>query len=379
MSMRSDAISWSPKGSVRLLDQTLLPATVRHVEIDSIDGMVEAIQALTVRGAPLIGIAAAMGLAAAAGRRATTGDDGRRRPTAGEKRRRTAGVGDEGRLKGPEAGVTPEWIDDAIRRLASARPTAVNLRWALDRMRRAAEPCFRRGERGAVVAAELRAEAERIWDEDAAMCEAIGQFGQALVPAGATILTICNTGMLATGGIGTALGITRTAHEMGKGIDVIACETRPLGQGARLTMWELARLGIPGRLIVDAAAASLMASGEVDLVVTGADRIAANGDVANKVGTYALAVLARAHDLPFYVAAPVSTVDPATASGDGIPIEERAAREITTVPGVAAYNPAFDVTPAELVSAIITDRGVLRPPFAESLRRVVSDAAPQPA
>ncbi|HXV85067.1 MAG TPA: S-methyl-5-thioribose-1-phosphate isomerase, partial [Gemmatimonadales bacterium] len=231
------------------------------------------------------------------------------------------------------------------------------------RMRRAASAALDGGATGSHVAAALHREADRIWDEDAAMCQAMGRHGGELVPDGATVLTICNTGMLATGGIGTAFGVIRTAHDLGKGIDVIACETRPLGQGARLTAWEMARLGIPGRLIVDGAAASLMAAGEVDLVVTGADRIAANGDTANKVGTYALAVLARAHSIPFYVAAPSTTFDPDTASGDEILIEERPAAEIAAPAGVAVHNPAFDVTPAELITAMITERGVLGPPF----------------
>jgi methylthioribose-1-phosphate isomerase len=260
-------------------------------------------------------------------------------------------------------------VSGAIESLAAARPTAVNLAWALERMRRVADECFERGDNGAQVAAALRAEAEQIWDEDAAMCEAMGRCGQALVPPGSTILTICNTGMLATGGIGTALGVIRTAHEEGKAVDVVACETRPLGQGARLTMWELARLEIPARLIVDAAAASLMARGEIDLVITGADRIAANGDTANKIGTYALAVLARAHEIPFYVVAPRSTFDPALATGDEIPIEERAAAEIAPVAGTPAHNPAFDVTPGDLISAIVTDAAVLRPPLGETVRQ----------
>ncbi|HWP36199.1 MAG TPA: S-methyl-5-thioribose-1-phosphate isomerase [Gemmatimonadales bacterium] len=348
MPVRTDAIAWAPSGAVRLLDQTLLPREVRYLDVDTIGALVEAIGSLRVRGAPLIGIAAAMGLAAAARCEA-------------------------------RARLTPEWVADAVRRLAAARPTAVNLAWALERMQRAAARAFGRGSTGEQIVDALRAEAERIWDEDAAMCEAIARFGQDLIPSGASVLTICNTGMLATGGIGTAFGMIRTAHEQGRGIDVIACETRPLGQGSRLTMWELARVGIPARLIVDAAAASLMARGEVDLVVTGADRIAANGDTANKIGTYALAVLARAHNIPFYVAAPRSTVDLALASGDLIPIEERSAAEVTPVEGTPVYNPAFDVTPAELISAIVTDGGVALPPFVEDLRaHARQTASPEP-
>jgi methylthioribose-1-phosphate isomerase len=333
--MHTDAIAWGASGSVRLLDQTVLPDQVRYLELDSVDGMVEATRALRVRGAPLIGIAAAMALSAEAARVA---------PTA-------------------------EWLERAAARLAAARPTAVNLGWAVERMRRVGHEVLAQGATPQQVAQRLRAEAQAIWDEDAEMCRRIGAAGAELVPEGATVLTHCNTGKLATGGIGTAFGVISTAHQMGKGIDVVVCETRPLGQGARLTSWELQREGIPCRVIVDGAAAWLMAQGDVDLVLTGADRIAANGDVANKIGTYALALLARAHDIPFVVAAPRTTFDPALASGDVIPIEERSAGEILgSRTGVAAYNPAFDITPAELVAAIITDRGVLTPPYDESLR-----------
>jgi methylthioribose-1-phosphate isomerase len=347
----SDAIGWSAAGGVRLLDQTLLPDTVRYLEIDDLDRMVEAIGTLRVRGAPLIGIAAAMGLAAAAERRA-------------------AGAGDAAGAAQPRAtaGLTVEWLRSAASRLAAARPTAVNLSWAVERMRRVGDAALEHGDAPTAVAARLRAEAQAIWDEDAAMCAAIGDAGAELVPAGATILTHCNTGQLATGGIGTAFGVILAAHRQGKGIDVIADETRPLRQGARLTAWELSRAAIPARVIVDGAAGAVMAGGEVDLVITGADRIAANGDAANKIGTYALAVLARAHGIPFYVAAPWSTFDLSLASGDAIPIEQRAAEEIVgPVGGARAYNPAFDVTPAELITAIVTDRGVLRPPYAASI------------
>lgn len=331
------AIAWTKSGAVRLLDQTLLPGRTKYLEIASIDRMIEAIRALRVRGAPLIGVAAAMGLAA-------------------WSRKQTA--------------LTPEKFDREAERLAAARPTAVNLRWAVERMRGAAREAFRNGAKS--VAARLRDEAQKIWDEDAAMCRAIGEAGAGLVPAGATVLTHCNTGRLATGGIGTAFGVILTAHEQGKGIDVIACEARPLRQGARLTSWELAEAGIPARVIVDSAAATVMAAGDVDLVVLGADRIAGNGDTANKIGTYQLAVLARAHDVPFYVAAPRSTFDLSLASGDEIPIEERSGTEVETAKGVAVYNPAFDVTPAELITAIITDRGVLRNPDPESVRTLLA-------
>ncbi|MSR06025.1 MAG: S-methyl-5-thioribose-1-phosphate isomerase [Gemmatimonadetes bacterium] len=334
----SPSIAWTPNGAVRLLDQTLLPGETRYVEIDTIDGMIEAIRALRVRGAPLIGVAAAMGLAAAAQAQLTPG---------------------------VSPGLTPEWFEHEAERLAACRPTAVNLRWAVERMRIVARSAFAGGPTG--VAARLRVEAQRIWDEDAAMCRAIGEAGAQLIPSGATILTHCNTGRLATGGIGTAFGVILTAHQQGKGIDVIACEARPLRQGARLTSWELAEANIPARVIVDSAAAAVMARGDVDLVILGADRIAANGDTANKIGTYQLAVLARAHDIPFYVAAPRSTFDVTIPSGDEIPIEERPAAEVETAKGVSVYNPAFDVTPAELITAIVTDRGVILAPYLASV------------
>jgi methylthioribose-1-phosphate isomerase len=343
--VHTDAIGWGAVGAVRVLDQTVLPGDVRYLELRSVDAMVEAIRALRVRGAPLIGIAAAMAMAAEAA----------------------------GALAAGGVGLTPAWLEAAASRLASARPTAVNLSWAVERIRRVGAEALARGEPPARVAERLRGEAQAVWDEDAAMCDAIGRAGLTVIPDGASVLTHCNTGMLATGGIGTAFGVIYTAHREGKGIDVIACETRPLGQGARLTSWELKRSGIPHRVIADGAAGWLMAQGEVDLVITGADRIVANGDVANKIGTYALAVLARAHGIPFYVAAPRSTVDRSLASGDLIPIEERAGSEIAgSIAGLSAYNPAFDVTPAELLTAIITDRGIVYPPLAEGLERLPS-------
>ncbi|MBI4500189.1 MAG: S-methyl-5-thioribose-1-phosphate isomerase [Gemmatimonadetes bacterium] len=337
--MPIDVIAWAPNGALRLLDQTLLPDETRHLELDTTEGVIEAIQMLRVRGAPLIGVVAAMGLATVAGRRAGSG-------------------------------LTAEWFEAEAARLAAARPTAVNLRWAVDRMRRAGREAFSQGAPEKKVAQLLRGEAQRIWDEDAAMCLAIGEAGAELIQPGATVLTHCNTGRLATGGIGTAFGVILTAHQQGKGIDVIACEARPLRQGSRLTAWELATSGIPARIIVDSAAASVMAAGEVDLAIVGADRIAANGDAANKIGTYSLAVLARAHDIPFYIAAPRSTFDLALASGDEIPIEERAASEIPTAKGISVYNPAFDVTPAELISGIVTDRGIVGPPYTENIRKL---------
>ncbi|GIW51715.1 MAG: methylthioribose-1-phosphate isomerase [Gemmatimonadales bacterium] len=344
MPVHTYAVAWSEQGNLRLLDQTRLPGETRYLEIDSVEALAEAIGSLRVRGAPLIGIAAAMGLAAAA-----------------------KGVLQRG------GSLDREWLAAAVAKLQSTRPTAVNLGWALSRMRAAFERAWGEGKRGAEMVDALREEGQRIWDEDAAMCEAIGRAGEGLVPPGATVLTHCNTGFLATGGIGTAFGVIYTAHRAGKGIDVVVTETRPLGQGARLTAFELVRAGIPGRVIVDSAAAALMAAGEIDLVIVGADRVAANGDVANKIGTYALAVLARVHDIPFYVAAPRSSIDLQARSGDDIPIERRPAGEIANAAGVEVYNPAFDVTPAELVTALVTDRGVAERPNADSIRALLEE------
>jgi methylthioribose-1-phosphate isomerase len=308
----------------------------------------EAIRRLVIRGAPAIGIAAAYALALEAGR-----------------------LGDgAGRIRA---------LEEAGRALVEARPTAVNLRWAVERVLARARTVPPGRDPSAAVLAEARA----IEREDALACSSIGRLGAGLVPAGARALTHCNTGMLCTAGIGTAQGVLFRAHLEGKGIHVLVDETRPVWQGARLTAWELSRVGIPFTLIADAAAASLMRAGEVDLVVVGADRIAANGDVANKVGTYGLAVLARHHGLPFYVAAPTSTIDPATPSGDRIVVEERDPAEVTAplgVPvapeGTPARNPAFDVTPAELVTAIVTERGVLRPPYGASLAGGLGERRP---
>jgi methylthioribose-1-phosphate isomerase len=314
---------------VRLLDQRLLPAEERWLELASADQVAGAIRDLAVRGAPAIGVAAAYALAVEA--------------------RRGAGV---------------DRLREAAERLVRARPTAVNLGWAVERMSR----------RIGLGAAELLAEAHAIRDEDEAACRRIGALGAPLLPHGARVLTHCNAGALATAGYGTALGVVRAAVEAGNPVSVLADETRPFLQGARLTAWELQRDGIPVTLVTDGMAGWLMASGEVACVVVGADRIAANGDVANKIGTYGLAVLAAHHGLPFYVAAPWSTVDLSTASGSDIPIEERGDDEVVTIAGrriapagVPARYPAFDVTPAHLVTAIVTERGVVRRPLAEGL------------
>jgi methylthioribose-1-phosphate isomerase len=322
-----------------LLDQTRLPVEEVGRACASWQEVAEAIRTLVVRGAPAIGVAAAFGVALAA--------------------RHSAAATFEGLLAD---------LETAIKGLGATRPTAVNLFWALERMRRAALAA--RDRPVDEVRARLLAEAQAILDEDVRANRALGEHGAALVPPRARILTHCNAGALATAGYGTALGVVRAAHAQGKVALVWVDETRPVLQGSRLTAWECVREGIPHRVVADSVAASLMARGQVDLVITGADRIAANGDTANKIGTYALAVLARHHGVPFYVAAPFSTIDPALPSGEAIPIEERGAEEVRTLGGrptapadSPVYNPAFDVTPAALITAIVTDRGVFRPPY----------------
>jgi methylthioribose-1-phosphate isomerase len=324
-------IDWTAERTVRILDQTLLPDVERYLDLDTVDAVAEAIRTLRVRGAPLIGIAAAMGLT----------------------------------LVGRDAPVSLDAVCAASKTLNATRPTAVNLRWALERMERRAASAMQAGDD---VLDALRAEATAIWDEDRAMCERIGQAGAALISGDALVHTHCNAGALATGGIGTALAPVYTLHEAGRHVAVVADETRPLLQGSRLTAWELSRAGVPVTVIADGMAASRLRRGDVTCVIVGADRIAANGDVANKIGTYGLALAAKAHGVPFYVAAPSSTVDPATPDGARIPIEERAAAEVAGWRGHPAtpaeaqvWNPAFDVTPAALVTAIITDRGVFAP------------------
>jgi methylthioribose-1-phosphate isomerase len=310
------------------------------VETADLEVVAEAIRSLRVRGAPLIGIAAAYGMAAVAANSVAEGG----------------------------AALLAE-VRDAAETLRATRPTAVNLGWAIDRMLGKVST----SDDVPAIKAALRDEAVAIHREDVAGCERIGAHGARLLQPGTTLLTHCNAGALATGGYGTALGVVRSAWSAGKIAGVMATETRPLLQGARLTAWELAADGIPVQLIPDSAAGYMMSRGEVGAVVVGADRIAANGDTANKIGTYQLAVLARENGIPFYVAAPLSTVDLETSSGDGIPIEERSGDEVRTVRGmavaaeVAARNPAFDVTPARLVSAIITDEGVATAPYGESL------------
>jgi methylthioribose-1-phosphate isomerase len=345
----ADTLRWRGD-ALELLDQRVLPNEVRYVRCTTSAAVAEAIRAMVVRGAPAIGCAAAYGIALAA--------------------KEAAGGGER----------IPEKLDQAAEMLAATRPTAINLRWALERMR----ACWGRLEHAdaATVAAVLLAEATAIRDEDIAANRAMGALGAALLADSCRVLTHCNAGALATAGHGTALGVVRSAVAAGKRIEVIADETRPFLQGARLTAWELQRDGIPVTLIADSAAGYVMSRGLIDAVIVGADRVAANGDVANKIGTYPLAALAQRHGIPFYVACPVSTLDPQVATGADIPIEERDPEELTgfaelrwAPAGVAARNPAFDITPAELVSALITERGIATPPFGPAIARLLAGGA----
>ena len=338
-------IAWRD-GALEILDQTRLPLDEHWLRLTRVEEVADAIRRLAVRGAPAIGIAAAYGLALAL----LDAADPEPEPSARFGR--------------------------AFSCLLATRPTAVNLRWALERGRETFEA--HRGEGRPALAAALLARAEALRAADLATCRAIGAAGAELLAPGTRVLTHCNAGGLATAGYGTALGVVRAAWERGRLALVYSDETRPLLQGARLTAWELSRLGIPFRLIPDAAAGALIARGAVDAAVVGADRIAANGDTANKIGTYTVAVLCARHGVPFYVAAPRSTLDPGTPDGAAIPIEERSGDEVTSVlgtrvapAGTETCNPAFDVTPAALVTAIITEVGVLRPPYSESIARAL--------
>jgi methylthioribose-1-phosphate isomerase len=323
---------------LELLDQRQLPERIEYVTCANAGQVAQAIRAMVVRGAPAIGCAAAYGIAL------------------------------EGlRFAGQERPAFDAGLEQAFQLLAQSRPTAVNLYWALERMRRIWRQSVMRPPEA--IAAALLAEAQQIFAEDLQINLAIGAHGATLVPHGARILTHCNAGALATAGHGTALGVIRSARAQGKEVSVVATETRPFLQGARLTAWEMTQEGIPVTLITDNAAGYLMGRGEVDMVVVGADRVAANGDVANKIGTYTLAVLAARHHIPFYVACPLSTIDRSVAQGEAIPIEERPAEEVLgygecrwTPQGVEARNPAFDVTPAELITGLITEKGLIAPP-----------------
>lgn len=332
-------IQWTPEGVV-MIDQTRLPREETYVTCRTYLEVADAIKTMIIRGAPAIGVAAAMGMAL-------------------------------GALQADPARLDEE-METIAATLAATRPTAVNLFWAIDRMKRLYESL--RGQPVESIRETLVREAQQVYLEDIAINEAIGRNGAPLVPDGKTVLTHCNAGALATAGYGTALGVIRAAVSAGKSIDVFADETRPFLQGARLTVWELMQDNIPTKLITDNMAGHFLRSGRIGCVVVGADRIARNGDVANKVGTYSVAVLAKENNVPFYVAAPISTLDLTLDSGDQIPIEQRPSAEVTEVFGVpvapentAVENPAFDVTPARYVSAIITERGVARAPFEQSL------------
>lgn len=342
-----EAFTWK-QDHLELLDQTQLPDRATRLKIETIEQMFEAIQILRVRGAPAIGITAAYGLYLGM----------RNAPVVSRQEFFTQ-------------------LDRKIAYLASARPTAVNLFWAMAEVRRRLEslPGAAPGE----LQSGLLELAIELHADDRERCSAMARHGAALIPDNARILTHCNTGVLATGGMGTALGVIHQAHLDGKKVHVFADETRPLLQGARLTMWELANASIPGQLICDGASAALMRQGKVDLVIVGADRIAADGSAANKIGTYHAAIAARYHNVPFYVAAPLSTFDMTLASGHEIPIEERNPEEIRnvfgkamiTLPDAACWNPAFDVTPPELITAIITEQGILTAPFTETIRTMI--------
>ena len=344
-------LAWTPEG-VRFIDQTKLPLEESYVLATTYEDVADVIVTMVVRGAPAIGVSAAYGIAL-------------------------------GALK-TRAQTTQEFAPEFERicaRLAGTRPTAVNLFWAIDRMKKLFAHLLALGTTLEGIKESILAEADAMYEEDIAACKAMGALGGALLPEEGGVLTHCNAGALATCGYGTALGVIRSAVEQGKKIKVYADETRPFLQGARLTAWELMEDGIDTTVICDNMAAHLMKKGLINAVVVGADRIAANGDTANKIGTYNVAILAKEHGIPFYVAAPWSTIDLATATGDGIPIEERPQVEVThhggkqlTPNGVGIRNPAFDVTPAKYVTAIVTERGVVRGPYVETLRAMESAA-----
>jgi methylthioribose-1-phosphate isomerase len=340
-------VEWTGEG-VRMLDQRLLPTEEKYLMLRSYDEVAEAITKMVVRGAPAIGVSAAMGIALGANQSVGTS---------------VADLEDD--------------LNYIFEVMGRTRPTAVNLFWAIERMRNTFEHA-KSSKDVEEVKKIMTAEAVKIYDEDIAANRALGQNGAELIPDGATVLTHCNAGALATAGdYGTALGVIRGARDAGKRVAVIADETRPFLQGLRLTAWELAKDDIPVTVITDNMAGHVMKSGKVDAVVVGADRIAANGDTANKIGTYMVAVLAREHGIPFYVAAPMSTLDLSLATGDMIPIEERDRTEVTHIKnhqlapdGINVHNPAFDVTPNQLIAAIITDRGIARAPYLESLKKL---------
>jgi methylthioribose-1-phosphate isomerase len=337
-------IEWQ-SDAVVMIDQRKLPAQEVYVHCKTAKEVARAIKTMVIRGAPAIGVAAAMGIAI------------------GMRRSKSQGT--------KQFAVE---FNKLCELMADTRPTAVNLFWAIARMKRSFAAGVQAGESVDEIKTRLEREANAIHDEDVESCRTMGRHGADVVPPNARILTHCNAGALATAGYGTALGVIRAAAERGKVVQVFADETRPFLQGARLTAWELLRDNVPTTIITESMAGPLMKRGEVDFVVVGADRIAANGDVANKIGTYTVAMMAHAHGVPFYVAAPLSTIDLETVNGDAIPIEQRSAREIThfgpirvAPDGASVWNPCFDVTPARLVAGIITEKGIVRPPYDETL------------
>jgi len=346
-------LEWLPTG-VNFLDQTKLPLEETYVLATDYKQVATVIRDMIVRGAPAIGVSAAMGVA----------------------------IGIE-RSEASSIEALDAEVEEICALLAGTRPTAVNLFWGIARIRELYNQLVAKGASIAAIKTAVVDEARRMYDEDIAACKQMGAFGAELLPMEGTVLTHCNAGALATCGYGTALGVIRGAIERGHKIDVFADETRPFLQGARLTAWELMKDNIPTTVLCDNMAASLMLQGRIQAVIVGADRIAANGDVANKIGTYGVAILAKEHGIPFYVAAPWSTIDIATATGAGIPIEQRSAREVThtngkqmTPDGVGIENPAFDVTPAKYVTAIITERGVLRGPYNEAIQTMDLEREP---
>jgi methylthioribose-1-phosphate isomerase len=348
-------LEWLPTG-INFLDQTKLPLEETYVLATDYKQVATVIRDMIVRGAPAIGVSAAMGMAIGIDRSTATN------------------------LKA----LTTE-VAIIAKTLAETRPTAVNLFWGIDEIRNLYIELAAKNTPIPKIKAAVVAKARRMYDEDIAACKQMGAHGASLLPKEGTVLTHCNAGALATCGYGSALGVIRTAIARGHKIDVFADETRPFLQGARLTAWELMKDNIPTTVLCDNMAAHLMSKNRIQAVIVGADRIAANGDVANKIGTYGVAILAKEHGIPFYVAAPWSTLDLQTATGEGIPIEQRDAREVThsngkqlTPHGVAIENPAFDVTPAKYVTAIITERGVLRAPYEQSIRNMAKQAIPEP-
>jgi len=341
-------IAWGD-GFIRILDQTKLPSEEVYLECRDLESVAEAIERLSVRGAPAIGIVVAMALACEAQK-----------------------------FEGNDLDLFLNKFNKMCDRLRKTRPTAVNLGWALKRMLE--KVLEYRGKTVSGIKQILKKEADIILNEDIEINRSMGMFGQEVLPDSGVVMTICNSGSLATGGYGTALGVIRAAVEKNKDISVVSCETRPLLQGARLTCWELQKDNIPVTLITDSMAGYYMKEKGVDFVITGADRVAANGDSANKIGTYSLSILAKEHNVPFYIAAPMSTIDVSAATGDDIPIEERLENEITQIKGhqiapegIDVWNPSFDVVPNKYISGIITEKGILRPPFKESIKKIVSN------